>query len=111
LNRIDDTVVCHQLSREEIVKIIDVQLERLRALLGERNITLTLDDAARDLITREGYDPLYGARPLKRAIQSLIQNPLAVKLLQGEIQPGQTVRVTAEGDELRFVPEAATATA
>jgi ATP-dependent Clp protease ATP-binding subunit ClpB len=111
LNRIDDTVVFHQLSREEIVKIIDVQLERLRALLGERNITLTLDDAARDLITREGYDPLYGARPLKRAIQSLIQNPLAVKLLQGEIQPGQTVRVTAEGDELRFVPEAATATA
>jgi ATP-dependent Clp protease ATP-binding subunit ClpB len=111
LNRIDDTVVFHQLSREEIVKIIDVQLERLRALLGERNIALTLDDAARDLITREGYDPLYGARPLKRAIQSLIQNPLAVKLLQGEIQPGQTVRVTAEGDELRFAPEAATATA
>ncbi|MDQ3755974.1 MAG: hypothetical protein M3371_14735, partial [Acidobacteriota bacterium] len=62
----------------------------------------TLDDAARALLAREGYDPLYGARPLKRAIQTLIQNPLASKLLRGEIAPGQTVQVSADGDEMRF---------
>ena len=102
LNRIDDIVIFHQLSREQITQIIDVQLARLRQMLAERNIALVLDDAARALLAREGYDPLYGARPLKRAIQTLIQNPLAVKLLRGEILPGQTVRVSAEGDELKF---------
>jgi ATP-dependent Clp protease ATP-binding subunit ClpB len=102
LNRIDDIVIFHQLSREQIVKIIDVQLERLRSMLAERNIVLELDDSARALLSREGYDPNYGARPLKRAIQTLIQNPLAVKLLRGEIASGQTIRVSAEGDEMKF---------
>ncbi|MGI8996267.1 MAG: ATP-dependent chaperone ClpB [Pyrinomonadaceae bacterium] len=102
LNRIDDIVIFHQLSREQIGEIIEVQLERLRRMLAERHITLTLDDAARALLAREGYDPLYGARPLKRAIQTLIQNPLASKLLRGEIAPGQTVQVSADGDEMRF---------
>jgi ATP-dependent Clp protease ATP-binding subunit ClpB len=112
LNRIDDIVIFHQLSREQIVQIIDVQLARLRHMLEERNITLVLDDSARALLAREGYDPLYGARPLKRAIQTLIQNPLAVKLLRGEILPGQTVRVSADGDEMKFVADgAAVATA
>jgi ATP-dependent Clp protease ATP-binding subunit ClpB len=69
--------------------------------LSERNITLVLDDSAKELLMREGYDPSYGARPLKRAIQTLIQNPLAVKLLQGEILPGQTVNVSANGDVRR----------
>jgi ATP-dependent Clp protease ATP-binding subunit ClpB len=111
LNRIDDIVVFHQLSREQIGKIIDVQLERLTAMLNERNVTLVLDPSARELLMREGYDPTYGARPLKRAIQSLIQNPLAVKLLQGEILPGQTVRVSANGDVMEFKTDAAYATA
>jgi ATP-dependent Clp protease ATP-binding subunit ClpB len=111
LNRIDDIVIFHQLSRDQIGRIIDVQLERLRALLAERNISLTLDDSARALLAREGYDPLYGARPLKRAIQTLVQNPLASKLLRGEVLPGQTVRVSAEGDEMRFDAEAAAVTA
>jgi ATP-dependent Clp protease ATP-binding subunit ClpB len=102
LNRIDDIVVFHQLSRAQITQIIDVQLARLRQMLAERNITLELDDSARALLAREGYDPLYGARPLKRAIQTLIQNPLAVKLLRGEIQPGQVLRVSADGDEMKF---------
>ena len=102
LNRIDDIVIFHQLSREQVAKIIDVQLERLRAMLAERNVTMVLDDSAKELLMREGYDPTYGARPLKRAIQSYIQNPLAVKLLQGEIQPGQTVRVSANGDKMDF---------
>jgi ATP-dependent Clp protease ATP-binding subunit ClpB len=111
LNRIDDVVIFHQLSREEIVQIIEVQLERLRHMLGERNITLTLDDSARELLAREGYDPMYGARPLKRAIQTLIQNPLASKLLRGEIAAGQTIRVVADGNELKFENEPALATA
>ncbi len=109
LNRIDDIVVFHQLSREEIGRIIDVQLERLRHMLFERGITIQLDESAKLLLAREGYDPTYGARPLKRAIQTLIQNPLAVKLLRGEIAQGQTVRVTAEGNEMRFSTETAAA--
>jgi ATP-dependent Clp protease ATP-binding subunit ClpB len=111
LNRIDDIVIFHQLSREQVAKIIDVQLERLRAMLADRNVTLELDDSAKELLMREGYDPTYGARPLKRAIQSYIQNPLAVKLLQGEIQPGQTVRVSAHGDQMEFKTKEAFATA
>ncbi len=111
LNRIDDIVVFHQLSREQIGKIIDVQLERLISMLNERNVALVLEPSARELLMREGYDPAYGARPLKRAIQSLIQNPLAVKLLQGEIVPGQTVHVSANGDTMEFKTDAAFATA
>ena len=111
LNRIDDIVIFHQLSREQIGKIIDVQLERLRAMLAERNIQLELDDKARQLLAREGYDPNYGARPLKRAIQTLIQNPLAVKLLAGEILPGQTVRMSTRGEEMELKVDSAAAAA
>ena len=105
LNRVDDIVIFHQLTREQIGDIIEIQLERLRRLLAERDMNLVLDDSARQLLSREGYDPLYGARPLKRAIQTLIQNPLASKLLRGEILPGQTVRVSAEGDQMQFTAE------
>ena len=111
LNRIDDIVIFHQLSREQISQIIDVQLERLRTMLGERNVSLVLDDSAKQLLAREGYDPHYGARPLKRAIQTLIQNPLAVKLLRGEIEPGQTVHISADGDQMRFATQVAAAAA
>jgi ATP-dependent Clp protease ATP-binding subunit ClpB len=111
LNRIDDIVIFHQLSREQIIKIIDVQLERLRHMLAERSIQLVLDDSARALLAREGYDPNYGARPLKRAIQTLIQNPLAVKLLNGEVLPGQVVKATAVGDKIDLKVEAAAAAA
>ncbi|MBA2495450.1 MAG: ATP-dependent chaperone ClpB [Acidobacteria bacterium] len=111
LNRIDDIVVFKQLSREEIAQIIDVQLEKLRRNLAERGITIKLEDSAKELLVNEGYDPTFGARPLKRAIQSLIQNPLAVKLLNGEIGSGQIVRISAENGEMKFTPETATATA
>jgi len=111
LNRIDDIVIFHRLSREQIAQIIDVQLERLRAMLHERNISLELQDSARELLAREGYDPNFGARPLKRAIQTLIQNPLAMKLLRGEISPGQTVIVSARDGEMEFTTEVAAAAA
>jgi ATP-dependent Clp protease ATP-binding subunit ClpB len=111
LNRVDDIVIFHQLSRDQIGQIIDVQLARLFGMLAERNIQLSLDDSARQLLAREGYDPNYGARPLKRAIQTLIQNPLAVKLLNGEVLPGQSVKVTANGDQMELKVEAAAAAA
>lgn len=111
LNRIDDIVVFRQLGREQIAQIIDVQLEKLRRTLAERGIKIVLDDSAKDLLVREGYDPTFGARPLKRAIQSLIQNPLAVKLLNGEIAAGQSVKVSADEGQMKFMPEAATAAA
>ncbi|MBX3265939.1 MAG: ATP-dependent chaperone ClpB [Acidobacteria bacterium] len=104
LNRIDDIVVFHQLGKEEIASIIDIQLAKLKTMLAERNVAIELDASARDLLITEGYDPVYGARPLKRAIQSLVQNPLAVKLLNGEIAAGQTVNVTAKNGELIFSP-------
>jgi ATP-dependent Clp protease ATP-binding subunit ClpB len=109
LNRIDDIVVFHRLSREQIAQIIDVQLERLRAMLHERGVSLVLEDSARQLLASEGYDPNFGARPLKRAIQTLIQNPLAMKLLRGEIQPGQTVIVSAGDGEMKFATQVAAA--
>src|SRR5216110_1211883 len=107
LNRIDDIVIFHRLSRKQISQIIEVQLERLRAMLRERNISLVLDNSARELLAHEGYDPNFGARPLKRAIQTLIQNPLAMKLLRGEIPPGQTVIVSARDGEMKFSTGAA----
>ena len=107
LNRVDDVVIFKQLSREQISEIIDVQLERLRNTLKERGISLVLDQSARELLAREGYDPSYGARPLKRAIQTLIQNPLAIKILRGETLPGQTIKVSASGDKMEFHTEAA----
>jgi len=111
LNRVDDIVIFHQLSRAQIVDIIEIQLERLRRMLQERDMHLVLEDAAKALLAREGYDPLYGARPLKRAIQTLIQNPLASKLLRGEVLPGQTIRVSADGDEMQFAAAEAADTA
>ncbi|MFY9622006.1 MAG: ATP-dependent chaperone ClpB [Pyrinomonadaceae bacterium] len=111
LNRIDDIVIFHRLSRDQISQIVDVQLERLRQMLHERNISIVLDDSAKELLALEGYDPNYGARPLKRAIQTLIQNPLAMKLLQGDIQSGQTVTVSAQDGELVFHTNQAAAAA
>jgi ATP-dependent Clp protease ATP-binding subunit ClpB len=111
LNRVDDVVIFKQLSREQIGEIIDVQLERLRSTLKDRGISLILDQSARELLAREGYDPNYGARPLKRAIQTLIQNPLAVKILRGEMLPGQTIKVSASADKMEFQTEAAAAVA
>ena len=107
LNRIDDIVVFDQLSREEIAKIIDVQLEKLRKNLEERGITIELDDSARELLIQEGYDPIYGARPLKRAIQTMIQNPLAINLLKGEIGSGQTVKASAHDGQIVFSADGA----
>jgi ATP-dependent Clp protease ATP-binding subunit ClpB len=96
LNRVDDIIVFHPLGKEQLVKIIELRLEDLRRLLAERKISLELTDAAKDLLFTEGYDPNFGARPLKRAIQKLVQDPLALKILDGRVLHGDHVVVDAD---------------
>ncbi len=102
LNRVDEIVVFHSLSRSDLARIVDIQLERLEGLLAERKLTLVLTDAARNFLAERGYDPVFGARPLKRAMQRYLQDPLALALLEGEFGEGDTVEVDAAGDELAF---------
>jgi ATP-dependent Clp protease ATP-binding subunit ClpB len=102
LNRIDEIVEFHPLSREQIAEIVELQLRRLRARLAERGLNLQLTDAAKEVIAEAGWDPTYGARPLKRALQRLVENPLALRLLEGDFEEGDTVRVDAKGSELVF---------
>jgi len=102
LNRIDEIVIFLPLSRDQIARIVDLQLGHLRKRLAERRLELEVTDAAKMLLAREGYDPTYGARPLKRTIQRLVQNPLALKLLEHEFAEGDTVVVDAKGDEIVF---------
>jgi ATP-dependent Clp protease ATP-binding subunit ClpB len=100
LNRVDETVIFRRLTEDELRRIVDLQLRRLEARLAERKIALEITDEARAFLGREGYDPAFGARPLKRVVQRRLENPLAMKLLNGEIGDGDGVRVSAEGDEL-----------
>jgi ATP-dependent Clp protease ATP-binding subunit ClpB len=102
LNRVDDIIVFRQLSREDLVQIVDLQLERLEQMLVQRHITLEVTPEAKALIAAQGYDPVYGARPLKRVIQRLLQNPIALELLEGNFHEGDTIRVQRDGDVLRF---------
>ena len=96
LNRVDDIIIFHPLGKEQLVKIVDLRLEDLRRLLADRKISLELTDAAKELLFTEGYDPNFGARPLKRAIQKLVQDPLAMKILDGEVLHGDHVVVDAD---------------
>lgn len=102
INRIDELVVFHALEKDQIRGIADIQLDRLRQRLAERDMRLSVDDTAFDQLIDAGFDPLYGARPLKRAIQQRIENGLAQKILGGEFQPGDTILVKAEAGELIF---------
>ncbi len=102
LNRIDETIMFRPLSREQIGQIVTIQLAHLDKLLAERKIRLELTPAARTRLAEEGYDPVYGARPLKRVIQQRLQNPLALRLLQGEFLPGDTIVVDVDSEGYRF---------
>jgi ATP-dependent Clp protease ATP-binding subunit ClpB len=102
LNRIDEIVEFHQLTREQLAEIVELQLARLRTRLADRGISLELTDPAKEMLAEAGWDPTYGARPLKRAIQRLVENPLALRLLEGEFSDGDTVRVDAEDGEITF---------
>jgi ATP-dependent Clp protease ATP-binding subunit ClpB len=107
INRIDDICVFHPLGTEQIRAIVDIQLGLLRKRLLERNIELVLDERARDLLGEAGYDPVYGARPLKRAIQQQVENPLAQSILGGKFGPGDRIHVGVDSGELRFQKTAA----
>jgi len=102
INRIDDVVVFHPLGREQIRSIASLQIDILRARLQERDIDLALTDVALDLLGEAGFDPVYGARPLKRAIQSQLENPLAQEILNGRFGPGDVVRVDEKDGQLFF---------
>jgi len=109
VNRIDDVVVFHPLEASHLRLIVDIQLKYLQLRLAERDMSLELDDAARDRLAEAGYDPVYGARPLKRALQQQVENPLARRILDGDFAPGDTIRVTAAGGALDFVKDTAAA--
>jgi len=102
LNRVDEIILFHRLKRSDMGKIVDIQLRRLQKLLEDRKITITLDASARDWLAEKGYDPAYGARPLKRAIQKALQDPLAELILEGAIRDGETITVTATKQGLAF---------
>jgi ATP-dependent Clp protease ATP-binding subunit ClpB len=99
---VDEIILFHRLQRSEMGRIVEIQFGRLQKLLDERKITLTLDDDGRDWLAAKGWDPAYGARPLKRVIQKYLQDPLAEMILAGEVKDGDKVAISAEGNVLTF---------
>jgi ATP-dependent Clp protease ATP-binding subunit ClpB len=102
LNRVDEIVIFTPLTKADLAKIVDIQLERVAGLMKERNLTLKVDQAAREYLAEEGYDPDFGARPLKRTIQREVQDPLALKVVSGEVKEGDTIEVTRVLEGLQF---------
>ncbi len=109
LNRVDEIILFHRLKRENMGRIVDIQMVRLAKLLEDRKIAIQLDAKARDWLAEKGYDPAYGARPLKRAIQKAVQDPLAELILSGRIKDGETVVISASKQGLKFNGELAAA--
>jgi ATP-dependent Clp protease ATP-binding subunit ClpB len=107
LNRVDEIIVFRPLTREDLVRIVDIQLRHLDDMLAQRHLRLEVTPEAKELLAAQGYDPVYGARPLKRVIQRELQNPIALELLEGNFHEGDTIRVERVGDHLRFVRGAA----
>ena len=102
LNRVDDIIIFHPLGIEQIESIVELQLKRLRKLLAERKLTLEVTDEAKQMLAEEGYDPAFGARPLKRAIQRVIQNPLALAVLEGKFNDGDKILADSNGEGIVF---------
>ena len=102
INRLDEMVIFHRLEREHMHAIVDIQLRGLASRLAQRNLTIDVDDQAKDLLVETGWDPQYGARPLRRAVQRLVENPLAQRLLAGDFSTGDAIAVAANGEALTF---------
>ena len=105
LNRVDEVILFHRLKRAQMAGIVKIQVKRLQKLLDEKQLTLDLSDSAIEWIANKGYDPAYGARPLKRVIQKHVQDPLAEKILAGEIKDGETILVDVSDGDLSFASE------
>ena len=102
LNRVDEIILFHRLQKSEMGRIVEIQFGRLQRLLTDRKIVLTLDGKARDWLAEKGWDPAYGARPLKRVIQRYVQDPLAEMILAGDVRDGDSVAISSEGNVLTF---------
>ncbi len=102
LNRIDETIIFHNLTHEQLRQIVDIQLERLKKRLADHNIEIKLSDAAKDFLAEKGFDPVYGARPLKRTIQQFIENPLSMEILKGDMAEASLVKADVEGGKITF---------
>ena len=102
INRVDEIVVFHGLTQDNLLSIVDLQLSRFAALLEQKSISFSSDTSAKKLLTTTGYDPVYGARPLKRAIQRLLETPISRMLVAGELKEGQAIKVSASEEELKF---------
>ena len=102
LNRVDEIILFHALTLEDLVQIVDIQLRRLRELLQERGLSIKLSETARRHLATRGFDPVYGARPLKRVMQRELQDPLALALLRGDFGAGDAVQVDLQGDQFTF---------
>jgi len=107
LNRLDEIIVFHELTEEQLRSIVDLMVMDLQKRLAERKLEIEVNDGAKSWLAKEGYDPMYGARPLKRAIERHVENPLSTKLLRGEFSPGDTIIVDLKGDVLTFTVKAA----
>jgi len=105
LNRLDEIILFHRLGQEHMAPIVEIQVARVQKLLKDRKITLDLTEAAKRWLGRVGYDPVYGARPLKRAVQRYVQDPLADKMLRGEVPDGSTVKIDEGDGALEMVVE------
>jgi len=104
LNRIDEIIIFHNLTQEQIGHIVDIQMKRLKSRLAEMNMEFVLSDDARAFLSEKGFDQIYGARPLKRAIQKYIENPLSMEILQGNFSEGTKVKADVEEDRIVFNP-------
>jgi ATP-dependent Clp protease ATP-binding subunit ClpC len=102
LNRIDDVIVFHPLTKEHLKRIVDLLVHEVERRLSERKIKLEVNEEAKGWLVQKGYDPVYGARPLRRAIQKYVENPISTKILQGEFKEGDTVAIILQEDELSF---------
>jgi ATP-dependent Clp protease ATP-binding subunit ClpC len=111
LNRVDETVVFHALGRPEMEQIVEILAGQLALRLGEKEIKLKLTAGAKELLIRDGFDPAYGARPLKRTIQRMLEDPLSDEILKGNVKPGESIEIDAGGKELVFRPARAKAVA
>ena len=105
LNRLDDIIVFHTLTKPNLVRIVDLEMNKVIARIKTKNIHLTLDASAQEFLIEKGYDPTYGARPMRRAVEKYLEDPMAEELLRGKIKPGDSVTVKRNGEKLDFVAD------